>query len=351
MPIVDDERPLHDDELTSKFRNHFSRSGNGRIIDYNGNYWYIAQENELSNFISLLENNVGIPIGRILHNSAADSFELILAPLRDVKFGFFAKKKRAKLLLEYWNLFGWGEFNAKDHSIISNVFPSIISGFYLSLIEFEQEHRNRIQWKQLQDNIVKCELEQIDRKISPPQEILIMPWTTKNINLGSVIDILLERQDFGWSINGRISYVLPCDMMNRIIFNLGGYVDKVSSKVSDAWQLTGFDQRIYYSFSQFAQSSKELFLSSDDFVYLNEQNDWDSVISTHLAPFGLGSVKFLKSQDNIDYFEVALEPNAPLVIGKLTGIWERANGKQSSCQIDLSDTEISLQIQSRLNFI
>ena len=351
MPIVDDESPLHDDELTSRFQNHFSMSGNGRIIDSDGNYWYIFQENELLNFISLLENNVGIPIGRILHNSAADSFELILSPLTNVNFGFFGKKKRSKLLNGYWDTFGWGAYNAKEHSIISNVFPSIISGFYLSLMEFEQGHRSRIQWKQLRDNIVKCELEKIDRQISPPQEILAMPWAKKKMNQDSGLDVLLERQDVGWSINGRISYVLPCDMMNRIIFNLGGYVDDVSSNISDTWQLTGFDRRIHGSFCKFAQSMKELFLSGDDFVYLNQQNDWNSVISTHLTPYGLGSVEFLKSQNDIDYFEVALEPNAPLLIGKLSGIWERANGKQSSCYICLSDTEISLQIQSRLSFI
>lgn len=351
MPIVDDQNPLHDDELTTKFRSHFSKGGNGRIIDSEGHYWYLSQENELLNLISLLENNIGIPIGRILHNSAADSLELILSPLTNVNFGFFAKKKRAKLLSDYWDTFGWGSYNRKDHSIISNVFPSIISGFYLSLLEFEQGRRNRIQWKQLRDNIVICELEQIDRQISPPQEILAMPWTKGKINHDSLVDNLLERQEVGWSINGRISYVLPCDMINRVIFNLGGYTDKVSSKVSDAWQLTGFDQRIYGSFSQFVQSLKVLFLSGDDFVYLNEQNDWNSVILTHLAPYGLGSVKFLKSEGNVDHFEVSLEPNAPLVIGKLAGIWERANGKESSCQLYLSETQINLQIQSRLSFI
>ena len=120
MPIVDDESPLHDDELTTRFQNHFSMSGNGRIVDSYGNYWYIVQENELLNFISLLENNVGIPIGRILHNSAADAFELILSPLTSVNFGFFGKKKRGKLLNEYWDLFGWGAFNTKENSIISN---------------------------------------------------------------------------------------------------------------------------------------------------------------------------------------------------------------------------------------
>ena len=83
-------------------------------------------------------------------------------------------------------------------------------------------------------------------------------------------------------------------------FNLGGYVGQVPSKVSDAWQLTGFDERIHGSFSQIAQTLKEQFLSGEDFVYLNDHNDWDSVILTHLAPYGLGSVKFLKSQNDID---------------------------------------------------
>ena len=45
MPIVDDVNQLHDVELTSKFQQHFSSGGNGRIIDIEGNYWYICQEN------------------------------------------------------------------------------------------------------------------------------------------------------------------------------------------------------------------------------------------------------------------------------------------------------------------
>ena len=86
-------------------------------------------ENELLNFISLLENNIAVPIGRILHNSAADSFELVLSPLKSINFGLFGKKKRSRLLSSYWETFGWGSYEGKNHSIKSNVFPSIISGF------------------------------------------------------------------------------------------------------------------------------------------------------------------------------------------------------------------------------
>lgn len=350
MPIVDDENQLHDVDLTSRFQQHFSSGGNGRIIDAEGNYWYICQENELLNFVSLLENNIGVPIGRILHNSAADSFELILSPLSKIKFGLFANRKRSKLLTNYWQIFGWGSFDSKNHSIITNVYPSIIAGFYLSLKEFEQGYRSRIQWKQVQEKLILCELEKLQKEISPPLKIECTPWNymvnKQEVGVGNLIEI----QDVGWTLNGRVSYVLPCDFINRLIFNLGGYTDKISSKLSGSWQLDGIDNRISGSFSNVLESFKELFLSGDVFVYLNDQNNWDSVISSHLNPFGLGSVLYLHTQDDVDHFEVSLEPNAPIVIGKLCGIWERANGKKSKCKIQISNNAISLQISSLLTY-
>ena len=81
--------------------------------------------------------NIGIPIGRFLHNSAADSFELILDPIKNMKFGFFANKKRKKLLKECWGIYGWGYFDSNNDSITTNVYSSIVSGFYLSLIELD----------------------------------------------------------------------------------------------------------------------------------------------------------------------------------------------------------------------
>ena len=351
MPIVDDENQLHDVELTSRFQQHFSSGGNGRIIDAEGNYWYISQENELLNFVSLLESNIGVPIGRILHNSAADSFELILSPLSEINFGFFANKKRSKLLTNIWQIYGWGSYDNKNHNIITNLYPSIIAGFYLSLSEFEQGYRSRIQWRQVQDKLILCELEKLPKEISAPPKIECMPWnyTVHKQEIG--VGTLIERQEVGWTINGRVSYVLPCDFINRLIFNLGGYADKISSKLSDNWQLEGVDNRITGSFSNVVESFKELFLSGDVFVYLNEQNNWNSVISSHLSPYGLGSVSYLHTQDDIDHFEVSLEPNAPLVIGKLCGLWERANGKKSKCKIQISNKAISVQINSLLTYI
>lgn len=351
MPIIDDVNQLHDVGLTSKFQQHFSSGGNGRIIDIEGNYWYICQENELLNFVSILESRIGVPIGRILHNSAADAFELILTPLTEINFGIFAKKKRSKLLMDYWLVFGWGSYDSKNHSIITDVYPSIISGFYLSLIEFMQGHRSRIQWKQVQDRLIMCELEKYDKEISAPMTIDCMPWNYITQKQGVGVGNLIERREVGWSINGRSSYVLPCEFINRLIFNLGGYIDNASSQLSDNWLVEGIDNRILGSFTNVIQSFKELFLIGDVFVYLNQQNNWDSVISSQLNPYGMGSVTFLHSRDGIDHFEVSLEPNAPMVIGKLCGLWERANGKKSRCKIQVSSELISVQINSLLAYI
>ena len=139
-------------------------------------------------------------------------------------------------------------------------------------------------------------------------------------------------------------------MVNRLIFNLGAYAEKLPSKVSEVWNLKGLDKRYCGSFLHIVQSLKELFLAGDEFVYLNEQNNWDLVIDSHLKPFGIGSVKFVKCEGNVDYFQVALEPNAPLVIGKLAGLWERANGKKSSCNIILSDSIFQVEIKSSLTY-
>ena len=350
MPIIDDENQLHDLELSKKFNSHFGNSADGRLIDDFGNFWYISQEHDLSNFISLLEENIGIPIGRFLHNSAADSFELILDPVKNMKLGFFSNKKRRKLLKEYWEIYGWGYYDSTTHSITTNVYSSIISGFYLSLIELDQGFRSKIQWRQVKDNLIICEFNDLNKSLSLPQSLPNMPWVKSTNNSAGVSNHLLEKQELGWSIEGKTSFVIPCDMINRIIFNAGGYIDNIKKSVFDFWTLEGVDKRFSSSMICILQSCKELFTASDVFVYLNDSNNWDSIIESHLKPFGLGSIKHLSSTEKTDIFEVSLESNAPLIMGKIAGIWERANGKKCHCFIELNDNNFKVSIESLLSY-
>ena len=350
MPVVDDENELHDRDLSTKFNQHFHRSTDDGIIDLSGNYWYLVQENELANFVSLFEGIIGVPMGRILHNSAADCLELILSPVSNMKFGMFASKKRNKLLSKYWKIFGWGRYDWKADSINTAVYASIISGFYLAVVEQQHGDRRKIQWRQLADNLIQCDVEEIQKTLPAPKSLPEMPWVYQSKQSGTSINRLLESHDYGWSIDGKQSFVLPCDLINRIIFNSGGYVENLSRTTSQHWHVTGIDKRFSASMICVMQSFKEVFSASDVFVYLNEANNWESVISNHLVPFGLGSVQHVESANDIDVFTVKKMPNAPILIGKLAGLWERANGKQSKCKIQLTDQDFLVNIQSLLGY-
>ena len=350
MPIVDDENILHDAILSADFNHHFRKSFSGNIVDENDNFWYISQEYELANFVALMESNIGVPLGRILHNSAADSFEFILQPFSSNKFGFFAKKNRLRMLTKMWQVYGWGSFGVNGHAINSAVHPSVISGFYLAMLEFHYAARKKIQWRQLSDNLIVCELEDLDKSLSGIQTLSDMPWAIASSPVNHHSDRLLEKQDLGWSIDGKQSYVLPCDLINRLIFNAGGYVDNVKKSVDVLWQINGFDSRFVTSVKCVLQSCKELFLASDVYVFLNENNDWQAIIDRYLKPFGFGSLDFVESITDTDFFTVKLQPNAILAIGKLVGLWERANGKQAVSKVQLTDASFSIEIKSLLNY-
>ena len=350
MPIIDDENQTYDAELSDRFNGHFFSLTNGNITDSEGNLWYVSQEYELANFVALLETNIGIPMGRVVHNSAADSLEIILQPFESMSFGIFAKKNRLKFLNGLWEIFGWGEFNLKNNSITTDVFPAIVSGFYLSCYEHYFATRAKIQWRQIQDTMITCEVTNLDKPLTKPPKLPNMPWSQSNNLRDKGQMLMLEKRSVGWGIDGKSSYVLPCDMINRIIYNSGGYTDTYNKSLDDVWQINGIDNRYVTSIVCVLQSFKQLFIASDVYVFLSENNNWSEIINSHLGPFGLGSVKYIDSSNGIDEFAVELNANAILIIGKLAGLWERANGKQSVCFIDLTDTEFKVKIESLLSY-
>ena len=350
MPLVDDENQLHDSKLSNQFNNYFSGGSSGSIVDIYGNFWYVSQENDFSKFLSLLESNIGIPLGRVFHNSAADSFEVILDSLSSVSFGLFAKRNRQRYIQTMWEIFGWGNFDVKSKNIHSHVNSTIITGFYLATVEYQDQSRYKIQWRQLSDTLIACELEQLDRTLSMPISLPDMPWANGITQTSEANQILVERKEIGWSIDGKQSCVLPCDLINRIIFNAGGYVDNVNKSLDNYWLLDGISQKITSSTRALLETCKELFLATDVYVFLNETNNWNAIIQTHLEPFGLGSVRHERSTRTTDEFVVELTPNAILAIGKITGLWERASGKQSVCSVELTNTDFRVSIESRLEY-
>ena len=81
MPLVEDNIDTHDEDLTRIFWNRFTLQQSGELADDDKNSWGIFHEDEFNKLIYHYESIISSPIGRILHNSAADSLELIIACL------------------------------------------------------------------------------------------------------------------------------------------------------------------------------------------------------------------------------------------------------------------------------
>ena len=350
MPIIEDDNQTFDPELSARFNQHFCYSGTNKLVDSEGNMWYLSQDRELANFVALFESNIGLPMGRVFHNSAADSLEKILQPMGLKKFGFFAKRNRLKYLQNLWEIFGWGDFNIEQNSITTEVFPAVVSGFYLSVFERYFGKRSKIQWRQLQDNLIICDVNELETSLAQPPQLPNMPWAEIEEQNKSQQTKKIERRAIGWGIDGKISYVLPCDLVNRIIYNAGGYTDTYNKSLDQYWRLDGIDNRYVTSILCILQSLKQLFMTSDVYVFISETNNWSKIIDTHLKPGGLGSIKYVSSSSGVDEFSVEINQSAILIIGKLAGLWERANGKQSICSVDLTESEFKVRFESLLSY-
>ena len=353
MPLVEDNIDTHDEHLTRIFWDSFSLQKSGEILDDEKNSWVIFHEDEFNMLIYHYESIISSPIGRILHNSAADSFELIIANLATIRTRFFGKKRLNKMLVEVWKLCGWGTNSFNNSTIKTNLFASVAAGFYLSTIELLENCRYKLEWSQKFNHVIDFKRSNANNEMVPPRLIKSIPWAYLDHLESSIIDsdVKLESQELGWSIEGRTSFLLPCDFFNRVILNSSGFVEQLPQNICGKWELVGFDKLYSNGLIAMLESSKEVFLSMDNFVYLRDEGDWGETIVKHMTCFGYATPELNKQDQLNTIFEMNLTPSFPLSVGKLVGIWERANGKFAKCRIILKNQIVIIEISPLLEYI
>lgn len=353
MPLVEDNIDTHDEHLTGTFWTTFSLQKSGAIIDDNSNTWVIFHEDEFNMLIYHYESIISSPIGRILHNSAADSLELINTDLATIRRKLFGKKRLNKILIDAWKLCGWGVNNFHDSTIKTNVFASVAAGFYLSTIELLENCRYKLEWSQKSSLVINFNRLPANNQMPSPNFLKSIPWAYLNDSQSSIIDsdVKLESQELGWSIEGRTSFLLPCDFFNRVIFNSSGLVKQFPQNILERWDLVGFNKLYSNGLIAMLEASKAVFLSNDNFVYLRDEGDWSKTIAKHMTYFGYAAPVFTNQEQSSTYFEMNLSPSLPLSLGKLVGLWERAHGKTAKCRIVLSSQSVKLEISPLLTFV
>ena len=70
-----------------------------------------------------------------------------------------------------------------------------------------------------------------------------------------------------------------------------------------------------------------------------------------MTNFGYAAPKLIKQDKSLTVFEFNLCPCLPLSIGKLVGVWERANGKSAKCSITLDNLTVKVEIFPLLEYV
>ena len=353
MPLIDDEFTTHDPELTENFWSIFTVNNDNSIVDSKLKSWILFQNLEFMKWIHCFESLVGIPIGRIVHNSAADAEEVSLSDFGEAKYRFFAHKKFRKDLENRWALFGWGSPLFPDSKIRTNLFPAVAAGFFLASKEKLETQRFKIEWNQYHETQINCKFTHIKDKIPPPKGIENLPWCRPfDVNKESRPPAFnLESQKVGWSVEGDSMFVIPCQFFNRLIGNVVGYGGDLESDLARKWDLNGIEENINQSLIYAFVATKEVFLQSNVHVYLQDKHSWYSVIKAHLNQYGLGGIVNISENNDSTIFVLKLLPSLPLTIGKLVGLWERAYGKESRCKISFENDSVELEISSLLEYV
>ena len=352
MPLIDQNDLPKDWLINDLFWQYFEHNSIGDIVDKFGHYWVIFDEDHFSMWLRYFESFIGTPIGRIIHNSATDCAEIILSDINLMKIRFFAKKKFSNLISQRWGFFGWGRPCFKKNQVTTTVFASVSAGFFLASKEILDKCRYKIQWSQKSDVNIDFIISNGNNDMPIPQEIDLLPWhkKTSQKNKNSVNLYSLEKRDIGWSIDGKAKFVIPIELINRIIFNASGYAKSLHSDVANRWILTGFQSKYSNSLICALEASKKVFLHGDDYIYLSDENDWYSITNKHLNLLGLSSIIDVQISQNKTYFSMSVSETFALSVGKLVGLWERAYGKVAKCKIEFMQDKIHLELSSFLEY-
>ena len=100
------------------------------------------------------------------------------------------------------------------------------------------------------------------------------------------------------------------------------------------------------------RTTAEMFLSSEQPVYIIDQSSWDAYIEHCLRERGWGSIETRKyNPSTFDFeFSMPMMSHFPLTLGMVVGMWERAHGRSSQILLREENDIFLVKIQSLLEY-
>ena len=326
----------------------FKFGADGFFLDPFGQPCVMMGVVEFSKFCLHLDALFESPLGRKLIYAATDAEERILSMHSSVQFGrWFGKSKAKNRLHQRAMEMGWGEFG--DASVSGPAHDALTVGFSLAHHEHISQQRANVEWNQLNADMIHLEFSAKNEPITPAPSPPHLPWfgsEPQGLSSGP-LDIELDRRASSFFNGDERSFFLS----SHVFWNLFGSLlgRPLSGDFSARFSLE-IEESIEHAstFRAVIIAAIQAFEANERPVYVLSAGDWDGHFEDRLTKRGFGRVRVEQSilDEETSLFSVQ-SPVAPVAIGLLIGMWQRAHGVVGEVKIELATDALLVRISPR----
>lgn len=324
----------------------FHFGSDGWFTDDSGNTCSMFGVVEFGVFLRMLDAGFESPIGRKVIYAAADAEEAVLAGDKRFRAGKWFGKRRALASIEQRTVaMGWGVF--KDETVSAPCHDGLCVGFALAYKEHRTGKRWKVDWRQVNTELISINYEPNTQSMKPPPPIDSSAWSHLRTpsSLALRFPPEFELRPYGFFLNEERSFFLNVGMMHRLFFELLGRPLKRSAEQERGCVVGGAVEHPDV-FSAVFDAAKEAFHQSEIPIYVQSDHDWNDHFQNRITRRGLGSVTVIKTvlnegQESVFHLQ---SPLLPYACGLVTAMWERAHGSKGHASISKTENAVVLKV-------
>ena len=362
VPLVEDTMDESTPWLVAELKNRFRATDTGMIEDgnANANFTWCVQISAFERWFSELEAVLDQTLGRRIAHAAAESEEWHWIQQSELPRPWFNRRsKRITTINEDWKLRGLGHFTALECSdtdstllVTNRAHTSLAAGMANAVWERIEEKRYRFQWSDrgARETVVQSSL---DERAIPKQGAAACIWTDVEGN-GSdsprLYDLARWENDGLWTVEGNRTVMLHRDLFIRFESLLSPYITQTERSSDSRTEWVGIDEldRLV-TWDAMAEAARKQFLASGELVLIASAEHWQNMSLRHLALQGLGYVSKAELIDTNGGVNLHISSlfHPAIVVGRLLGCWERAEGRSARAKWSSDATGHHVQITTR----
>ena len=362
MPLIDDSMDESTPWLIEKLQDRYSPTDCGLILeeDMGGNPVWCVQLSAFERWFSELEGITDQTLGRRLAYASAESEEWrwnLAPPLPKSWLG--QQKKRISAINLDWSIRGLGQFAMLESSsdggtllVANRGHTALAAGMGNAVWECIQEQRFRFQWSDRGAGETVVQSTRDPRQIPIPKAATY-PWTDIVGNLvkdDRLYDRARHETEGLWTVEGNRTVMLQRDLLLRFETLTLPYLSSTqrSTDARTHWSDVT-EPELIVLWDAMAEAARLQFLASGELVLIASPEHWISVSKRHLALHGLGCVTKAEEIDTHGGVELRIPAtlHPAIVVGRLIGCWERAEGRPAKASWSTDDTGHIVKLESR----